>query len=121
MVQPLIVDKPWGKEELIEYNDMYVVKKLYMYRGECCSMQYHELKRETIYVLKGKLRLYIGKDIDNLDITELIPGDRITIIPYTIHRMEGIEDCEYLECSTPELWDVIRLKDNYNRSLQKHI
>jgi len=113
--QPKEVEKPWGKEELIEYNDHYVVKKLYMKTNECCSMQYHELKRETIYVLSGKVRLYIGKDIDNLEKREMIAGDKITIPPYTIHRMEGISDCEYLECSTPELWDVVRLDDKYKR------
>ena len=113
--QPINVDKPWGKEELIEYNDNYVVKKLYMKKNECCSMQYHELKKETIYVLKGKLKLYIGKNIENLEIKEMNVGDNITIEPYTIHRMEGIEDSEYLECSTCELWDVIRLEDKYKR------
>lgn len=113
--QPKSVIKPWGKEELIEYNDNYVVKKLYMKANECCSMQYHELKRETIYVLKGKLRLYIGTELDYLETRELVSGDNITIAPYTIHRMEGIEDSEYLECSTPELWDVIRLEDKYKR------
>lgn len=30
--------------------------------------------------------------------------------------MEGIEDCLYLETSTPELWDVVRLQDNYGRA-----
>ena len=45
-------------------------------------------------------------------------GDKITITPYTIHRMEGITDCEYLECSSPELWDVIRLEDKYKRENQ---
>ena len=49
--QPRVVDKPWGKEELIEYNDHYVVKRICMKANECCSIQYHELKRETIYVL----------------------------------------------------------------------
>ena len=113
--QPKEVIKPWGKEELIEYNDHYVMKKLFMKAGECCSLQYHELKRETIYVLSGKLKLYIGKDINNLEQKELNIGDNITINPYIIHRMEGIEDSEYLECSTPELWDIIRLEDKYKR------
>ena len=58
------VAQNWTKEELIEYNDKYVVKKLFMKAGECCSLQSHELKRETIYVLTGKLKLYIGKTID---------------------------------------------------------
>ena len=49
----------------------------------------------------------------------MLPGDNITIEPYTIHQMEGIIDSEYLECSTNELWDVIRLKDKYNRENTK--
>ena len=114
--QPKEVLKPWGKEELIEYNDHYVVKKLYMKANEACSIQYHELKRETIYVLSGKLRLYIGDDIEKIKKKEMLPGDKVTIEPYVIHRMEGIEDSEYLECSSPELWDVIRLEDRYNRT-----
>ena len=28
--QPKKVEKPWGREELIEYNDHYVVKKLFI-------------------------------------------------------------------------------------------
>lgn len=113
--QPKKVNKPWGSEELIEYNDHYVVKKLFMKAGECCSMQYHELKRETIYVLSGKLKLYIGENIDNITEKIMYPHDTITIEPYTIHRMEGIENSYYLESSTNELYDVVRLKDKYKR------
>lgn len=114
--QPTSVTKPWGSEQLIEYNDQYVVKKLFMKAGECCSMQYHELKRETIYVLSGKVKLYIGTDIKNLEQRIMVAGDTVTITPYTIHRMEGIEDSYYLETSTNELWDVVRLADKYSRS-----
>jgi len=114
--QPKEVIKPWGKEELIEYNDKYVVKKLFMKANEHCSLQYHELKKETVYVLSGKLRLYIGNDIENLVEKIMTTGDNITIEPYTIHRMEGVEDSYYLECSTNEIWDVVRLNDKYNRN-----
>jgi mannose-6-phosphate isomerase len=119
--QPKKVNKPWGSEELIEYNDHYVVKKLFMKKGECCSMQYHEAKRETIYVLSGKIKMYLGTvnndidNIDNLDYRIMEANESITIEPYTIHRVEGIEDSFYLESSTNELWDVIRLKDKYKR------
>jgi len=114
--QPDEVEKPWGKEELLEYNDKYVVKRLFMKTGEHCSLQYHEIKRETVYVLSGKLKLHIGTHIDNLEEKILLPGDNITIHPYMIHRMEGLEDSYYLECSTVEIWDVIRLQDKYNRN-----
>jgi hypothetical protein len=52
------IDKPWGYEELLECNDKYVVKKLFMKKGNSCSIQYHELKTETIVVLSGKLNIY---------------------------------------------------------------
>lgn len=109
------IEKPWGYEEIIEHNNNYVVKKLFMKKGHSCSTQYHELKTETIIILKGKLYIYIGNDINNLDKKEYCEGDTITIKPYTIHKMEGIDDCLYLETSTPELWDVVRLHDSYGR------
>jgi mannose-6-phosphate isomerase-like protein (cupin superfamily) len=109
------IEKPWGFEELIECNDKYVVKKLFMKKGNACSIQYHELKTETIVVLSGKLNIYIGDKLENIKCLEYNYGDTITIKPYTIHRMEALEDSLYIECSTNELWDVIRLQDNYNR------
>ena len=109
------IEKPWGYEELLECNDKYVVKKLFMKKGHSCSIQYHELKMETIMVLSGKLNIYIGDTLENLKKQEYTFGESITIKPYTIHRMEAIEDTLYLETSTNELWDVIRLVDNYNR------
>lgn len=110
------IEKPWGYEELLECNDKYVVKKLFMKKGHCCSIQYHKLKKETIVVLSGVLIIYIGTTLDTLDKKEYNIGDSITIEPYTIHRMEASEDCLYLETSTNELWDVIRLQDNYYRT-----
>jgi len=113
--QPAEVIKPWGKENLLEFNDKYVVKKLFMKANECCSLQYHELKRETIFILNGHVKMHIGKDINSMEIKEMKEGDSITISPYTLHRVEGVMDSEYLECSTNELWDVIRLNDKYAR------
>ena len=86
-----------------------------MKKGHSCSIQYHELKTETILVLSGKLLIYVGKTLDSLEKKEYCFGDTITIHPYTIHRMEAIEDSLYTETSTNELWDVVRLQDNYNR------
>lgn len=110
-----IINKPWGYEELIEINKNYVVKKIFMKKGNACITQYHELKTETIVILKGKLNIYVGNDMNSLTINEYNEGDYITIKPYTIHKIEGITDCIYFETSTIELWDVIRLKDDYGR------
>lgn len=109
------IKKPWGSEELLEKNEFYVVKRLVMAAGHRCSMQYHEKKQETIYVLKGKLRIFYGYEQDKLEEKVFEKNDFITIPANMIHRMEGIEDTVYLEASTNELEDVVRLSDDYKR------
>lgn len=111
-----IVEKPWGREEVVEINDKYMVKKLTMWAGHRCSLQYHNIKMETIYVLSGVLKIYQGLSENALDEALYYPGDAITIPPGLIHRMEGVEDAVYLEASTPEIDDVIRLVDDYERA-----
>jgi mannose-6-phosphate isomerase len=110
-----IILKPWGQEEVVEINDKYMVKKLTMYTGHRCSMQYHNLKKETIYVLSGVLKIEIGFSQNSLEEKLYRPHDSITILPGVIHRMESIEEAVYLEASTPEMDDVVRLQDDYQR------
>jgi mannose-6-phosphate isomerase len=106
------IDKPWGYEEIIETNPNYTVKKLLMKTGNQCSYQYHEKKKETILALEGELHIVL-KD----RVAVLKPGETMTIEPFVEHRMRAEnEDALYLECSTSELDDVVRLEDDYNRS-----
>ena len=44
------------------------------------------------------------------------PGDKLDILPFTIHRAEGLEDSDILEVSTNDLADVVKLADDYGRS-----
>jgi mannose-6-phosphate isomerase len=110
------IEKPWGKEEVIEINDHYMVKKLTMWKGHRCSLQYHNQKKETIYVLSGQLKIHSGPSENELTVKIYGPNDTITLLPRTIHRMEGVEDCVYLEASTPQMEDVVRIQDDYNRT-----
>jgi quercetin dioxygenase-like cupin family protein len=110
-----IIEKPWGQEEVVEINDRYMMKKLTMWKGHRCSLQYHNLKCETIYVLSGQLGIYSGSSQEKLSFRVFSPGETITITPGTIHRMEAVEDSVYLEASTPEMDDVVRLVDDYQR------
>ena len=114
--QPLeVIKKPWGKEKVVEINQRYMMKKLTMWKGERCSLQYHTVKQETIYVLSGRLRILTGADKDDLDQHVYGPDTYTTILPGIVHRMEAVEDCVYLEASTPEMEDVVRLQDDYQR------
>ena len=109
------VEKPWGWEKWIEVNDNYVVKELYMKEGNCCSLQYHEKKHESFYVVKGKLKFEIGPDKDSLTEMILNEGEHYTIEPFIVHRMSAVVDSLYLESSTNFLDDVVRLEDKYGR------
>jgi mannose-6-phosphate isomerase len=111
-----LIKKPWGSEEVIEINNKYMVKKLTMKSGHRCSLQYHDFKKETIYVLSGDLKITLGKDKDSLKSKIYGSGDFLTIEPGMVHRMEGVTDSIYLEASTPEMDDVVRLSDDYNRT-----
>ncbi len=115
-MEVVVIEKPWGKEELLEKNDRYMFKRLTMYKGHACSLQYHEVKRESVYLLSGVLKVYVGDREDELDEIIMKPHDSITLNPFKIHRMEALEDSVYLEASTPELEDVVRLQDRYQRA-----
>jgi mannose-6-phosphate isomerase len=111
-----VIDKPWGREEVVEINERYMMKKLTMWKGHRCSLQFHNVKRETIYVLSGQLRIYAGESQTTLAARIYTAGETITIAPGTVHRMEAVEDSVYLEASTPEMEDVVRLSDDYARA-----
>jgi mannose-6-phosphate isomerase len=110
-----IIKKPWGSETVIEINKKYLLKKLFMKKNHRCSLQFHNYKKETIYVLKGRLKIIIGKNKNKLRSKTYKKGDSITIKPKMIHRMEAITDALYLEASTPEMHDVVRIIDDYKR------
>lgn len=108
--------KPWGKEIWFAMEPEYVGKILHIKKGHRYSLQYHEKKKETQYILKGKVRFLLGENVDTLGIYMLSPGDKLDVQPLMIHRAEALEDSEILEVSTNDLDDVVKLEDDYGRS-----
>ena len=109
------VDKPWGYELHWAKTDRYVGKILHVKAGHALSLQYHNIKDETIYLYSGRMLFEVERD-GALAKIEMQPGDRFHVTPKTVHRMTAIEDCDVFEVSTPELDDVVRLEDRYGRS-----
>ncbi len=108
------VDKPWGYEVIWAETDRYLGKFLHISPHQRLSLQYHENKMETIYVMAGTLNLQIGKD--DSDITDCPPGSVIHIDPEKIHRFAAKDSPVMLcEVSSPEIDDVVRLEDDYSR------
>ncbi|NIA02023.1 MAG: cupin [Nitrospirae bacterium] len=116
MDKPKIKLKPWGREIWFAHTEKYAGKILEVKAGNRYSLQYHEKKIETQYVYSGKVKFTYGTDKNNLQEKILNSGDKIDVTPYTIHRLEALEDSEIFEVSTPELDDVVKLDDDYGRS-----
>ena len=109
--KPKMIPKPWGHEILWAQTKTYMGKFLVIKKGHRLSLQYHKKKHETIYTLRGKWRLVLGrkKSIQS-------PGSVTVIPPRTVHRFEASYGrVTLIEVSTPGLLDIVRLQDDYKR------
>jgi mannose-6-phosphate isomerase-like protein (cupin superfamily) len=110
------VDKPWGHELIWAHTSKYVGKILHIKAGEALSLQYHQVKDETIMVLSGRLQLVFYADGEEPKSRELGPREPFHIQPGLRHRMIAVDDTDVLEVSTTEIDDVVRLEDRYGRT-----
>lgn len=108
---PKIVEKPWGREIWYAHTGHYAGKVLEVSAGKRLSLQKHEIKEETLYLLSGKVKLTYGNDTYDWE-----PGRFVHVPPNTVHRFEALEDSVLLEVSTPYLDDVVRLEDDFSRA-----
>jgi len=111
---PYRVEKPWGYEVIWAKADRYVGKILHIEPGQVLSLQYHNKKDESIYVLSGEIILRIQQG-DKVTERRVHAGEAFHVPPKQIHQFEAVVVTDLLEASTPELDDVVRLKDRYGR------
>ena len=133
------VSKPWGQEKWIQPGEgehTYVLKEIILNKDFRTSIQVHQFKNETNYILEGSGELwysenffdcekyakgeYSSKDIDKflseLKVVIYSPGSVIEIENGTIHRMVAKTQLRFIEASTTQLDDVVRLQDDTNRT-----
>jgi mannose-6-phosphate isomerase len=113
---PVLVEKPWGCEEIYALvPGKFCGKVLRVRAGHALSLHYHRVKEEVIAVEVGTARLEIGDRIDQLDVVAMVPGTTVHIPPGRLHRISAVDDVVLLEASTTELDDVVRVADLYGR------
>ena len=132
------VNKHWGYELWIAdgVRTPYASKRILFKAGNRTSLQVHEYKFETNYVLSGTGVLHRSKEpLDaekflqdgmtnkqveeyeaTFDIIELKEGVVFDVAPGYVHRVVATTDLEFMETSTTELDDVIRLQDDSGRT-----
>jgi mannose-6-phosphate isomerase len=109
------VPKPWGYELIWAETGRYAGKLIAIEAGRRLSLQLHQRKEESVYVLAGLLRLHLEDAAGIMQYADLGPGDHAYVPPRRKHRFEALERVELIEVSTPELDDVIRLEDDFGR------
>ncbi len=132
------VTKHWGYELWIADGSStpYAAKRILFRAGNRTSLQVHEFKMETNYVLSGTgilrrskepldIKKYLSagmtdKEVeqyeDTFDIITLEPDVIFNVMPGYVHRVIATTDLEFIETSTTELDDVYRLQDDHGRT-----
>ena len=129
-----LVIKPWGYatidgienvgeiwlnyrqgEEVGDEPKRYVMKKLFVRAGTRLSFQYHHEKLETNYLISGEIKVFLENEKREFE-ERIIGPDGIWTIPCgRKHRATALTDIVMIECSTPEVDDVVRIKDDTGR------
>jgi len=117
----MIVNKPWGHENVWALTEKYVGKVLHINKGKRLSLQFHRVKEETIMVLEGTMELILEEKSDPPRVYGSIimkPGDTYHISPLTVHRFSASQgtDVKVVEVSTTEIYDIVRLQDDHGRN-----
>jgi mannose-6-phosphate isomerase-like protein (cupin superfamily) len=112
------IDKPWGWEiHWVSDEKPYMGKVIHINAGARLSLQKHDQKLETWYLVSGRAKvIWESEEGGELAETELEVGKGYTCHPHQRHRLVGITDCEVIEVSTPETGTTYRLEDDYARA-----
>lgn len=96
--------KGWGVEKWFANNPLYCGKLLCFNKGAKFSAHFHDLKNESFYVLKGKIRfIYFDPTNANELAHELNEGDVVDIPRLCVHQVEALEESVIIEVSTQHL------------------
>ena len=110
------VEKPWGWEiHWTPADRPYVGKVLHVTAGKRLSLQVHDEKLESWFLMSGRAMVVWDDGSGELVETELQPGLGYSCAIGQRHRLVGITDCDVLEVSTPEIGTTFRLEDDYAR------
>ena len=107
-------DKPWGYEVLWAQTEDYVAKIMHINPEQRMSLQFHQKKEETVYVMSGILHIWETENDEDWE--SYGPGTVYHVKPGMVHRFgTGETGTMLMEVSTNHLEDVVRIADDYKR------
>lgn len=110
------VEKPWGYEiHWVPEHMPYMGKILHINAGKRLSLQVHDVKQESYWLLSGECILHIENQQGELVPVKMQKGVSYTTIVGQKHRHEAVTDCDVMEVSMPESGTTWRLEDDFAR------
>lgn len=110
------LEKPWGYEfHWVPEGAPYMGKVLHISAGCQFSLQLHDSKQESWWLLSGDALLIWDNNKGELTETKMEMQKGYTLAIGQRHRIRAITDCDVLEVSTPEQGTTWRLEDDYSR------
>ena len=114
------VEKPWGYElHWVPEDAPYMGKLIHINEGARLSMQVHDEKQESWFIVGGNGAVIWENEKGELIETVLEPGKGYSTKIGQKHRLKGLAGgCDIVEVSTPEAGTTWRLEDDYARKNQ---
>lgn len=113
------VEKPWGYEIIWTPDDAPATGKLlHIQAGKRLSLQYHDIKRETLYLASGKAVITLSNQNDTPIEISMEPNKGYCVLPGQVHRIRAVTDSDIFESSTPEMGNTVRIEDDAGRSTE---
>lgn len=110
------IEKPWGYEIIYTPDNAPATGKiLHVIAGKRLSLQYHDVKRETLCLISGEALITLSNDKDEQVEVKMELHKGYHVVPGQVHRVTAITDIDFIEASTPELGNTFRLEDDSNR------
>lgn len=110
------VEKPWGYEiHWVSEGMPYMGKILHINKGHRLSLQVHDIKQESYWLLNGECNLILENSEGELKSIRLEKGQGYTTSVGQKHRHQAVTDCDIVEVSMPEQGTTLRLEDDYSR------
>ena len=110
------VNKPWGFFEVLMETDVSKVKFISVLPEQKLSLQKHQYRSETWYVISGKAKVTKGNERFTM-----LSGDSVIINQNEEHRLENVSEqpLEIIEIQSGTYFgedDIVRIKDSYGRA-----
>lgn len=110
------VDKPWGYElHWVPEGLPYMGKVLHIDAGKRLSLQVHDIKQESYWLVSGECDLVIENSKGDMETVHMQKGLGYTTHVGQKHRHQAVTDCDVVEVSMPEQGTTLRLEDDYKR------